>query len=182
MESSYVAWRNGGTRTMFGSFHGLPVHALAVHAAVVSVPLAALLAVLFAIPQTRAWSRIPLVVVAVGATISIYVAKESGEKLREVLGLGPGSSGPASKLIEEHQDAANLLFYFMLVFAVIAIAAFVLSRSNMTFEGPLMIVTCAVLVIGAGAVAYQTYKTGELGSKAVWNPTGGVDYGSSASP
>ena len=41
-------------------FHGLPVHALAVHAAVVFVPLAALLAILFVVPRTRAWAALPM--------------------------------------------------------------------------------------------------------------------------
>ena len=52
---------------MFHEIGGLPLHPLAVHAAVVSVPLAALLGILFAVPRTRAWSRIPFALVSIGA-------------------------------------------------------------------------------------------------------------------
>lgn len=160
---------------MFGQFHGLPVHALAVHAAVVSVPLAALMAVLFVVPRTRQWARWPLLLVSLGAAASVFVAKESGEHLREVLGLF-GNSNPAARLIARHEKAANVLFIMILVFAVLAIVAFVLSRNPTAFEGPIAIGVCVVLLVGAGAVAYQTYKTGELGAKAVWNPTGKANF------
>ncbi|HEY7042644.1 MAG TPA: DUF2231 domain-containing protein, partial [Nocardioidaceae bacterium] len=72
---------------MFDEVHGLPLHPLAVHAAVVSVPLAALLGILFAIPKTRAWSRWPLLLVSLGAVGAVYVAKQSGHELEHHLNL-----------------------------------------------------------------------------------------------
>jgi hypothetical protein len=163
---------------MFGQFHHLPVHALAVHAAVVMVPLAALLGVLFAVPLSRNWSRYPLLLVTIGAAGSVFVAKESGQHLDSVL--GSGVPPQVAEIIGEHRSAANRLFVFILIFTAVAIVAFVLSRNAAKFDGPLAIVVSAVLVIGAAVVAYQTYKTGELGSKAVWNPTGDVDYSQSS--
>jgi len=161
---------------MFDEFNDLPVHALAVHGAVVLVPLSALLAVLFAIPRTRRWAQWAFPLVTIGAAGAVFVAKQSGEKLEEVLALPDDS--PVRDVIEDHEEAGKLLFVMMLVFAVIAIVAFVLSRSGDLLDGPVGIVVSIVLVLSAGAVAYQTYKVGELGSKAVWNPTGDVDYSS----
>lgn len=161
---------------MFDQFHDLPVHPLAVHGAVVLVPLSALLAVLFAIPRTRRWAQWAFPLVTIAATGAVFVAKQSGEKLQEVLALPDDS--PVRDVIEDHEEAGTLLFAMMLVFAVIAIIAFVMSRSTSLLDGPLGIVVSIVLIVSAAAVAYQTYKVGELGSKAVWNPTGDVDYSS----
>ncbi|MEJ7706922.1 MAG: hypothetical protein WKF82_06310 [Nocardioidaceae bacterium] len=65
---------------MFDEINGLPVHPLAVHAAVVMVPLA-LLGVRFVVPPLRERSRVPLAIVAPLAAVSAFVAKQSGAKL-----------------------------------------------------------------------------------------------------
>ena len=44
---------------MFDKIGDLPLHPLVVHAAVIGIPLAALLALLFAFPKTREWARWP---------------------------------------------------------------------------------------------------------------------------
>ncbi|MBA2559851.1 MAG: hypothetical protein H0V07_08185 [Propionibacteriales bacterium] len=164
---------------MFSQINGLPVHALAVHAAVVLVPLAALLGVLFAVPRTRAWSRLPLPLVALGALGSVFVARQSGQSLKETLGLDRGGSKVAA-LVAEHQSRANLLMILVVIFAVIAVAAFVLSRDLAQFNGPIAMAVSALLVLGAIVVGFQTYRVGDIGSRAVWNPEGQVDYGSSS--
>lgn len=159
---------------MFDEINGLPTHALALHAAVVLVPLAAALGVLFAIPRTRTWSRVPLLVVAVGAVAAVYVAKVSGERFEEVLNL----EGPTKDLVELHADRADVLFYATIGYAVLAAAAFLLTRnarSDLTTT-----VLAIVLVLGAAGVAFQTYRVGDVGARAVWNPTGDLDYNSTA--
>ena len=163
---------------MFSQIHGLPLHPLAVHAAVVFVPLAAFLGILFVVPRTRAWSRIPLVLVSLGAVASVFVARLSGQNLKNSLGLDQGT-GPVQTLIEKHQHRAFWLLIFILIFAVIAVAAYVLSRDPAKFTGALAISVSSVLVVAAVVVAFQTYLVGDIGSRAVWNPTGQIDYGSS---
>lgn len=158
---------------MFNEINGLPTHALALHAAVVLVPLAAALGVLFAIPRTRLWSRVPLLVVSVGAVAAVYVAKESGERLEAVLNL----QGPAHDLIELHEERADVLFYAAIGYAVLAVAAFALTR-NGTRNDLAATVLAVLLVVGAAGVAFQTYRVGDVGARAVWNPTGDIDYGS----
>ena len=165
---------------MFNEINGLPVHPLVIHAAVVLVPLSALLGVLFVIPRTRAWARIPLLLVSLGAAASVYVSRESGEALRENLNLEDNSELPAASLIDVHEDRAYVLFIATLIFAAIAVAAFVLSRSATSYSGPLAAVVSVLLILGALGVAYQTYRVGEIGSKAVWNPTGDQDFSSTS--
>ncbi len=152
---------------MFDEIDGLPLHPLVVHAAVVLIPLAALLGVLFAVPRTRAWARLPLVLVALAAAGSTYLAKLSGESLEDVLELG----GETAALIEEHESRANVLLILVLVFAVVAGAAFVVTRTS-TANSPVVLTVAAALVIGAVAVGVQVYRVGDIGSRAVWNPTG----------
>jgi hypothetical protein len=151
---------------MFDTFNGIPMHPLAVHAAVVLVPLAALMGVLFAIPRTRAWSRLPLLLTSLAALVAVYVSKESGEPLEESLDL----QGNAHDLIEEHAELADQLFVLMIVFTVIAVVAFVVTRSA-NVSTLVTNVLATVLVLGSIGVAVQTYRVGDVGARAVWNPS-----------
>src|SRR6478609_8764782 len=139
-------------------FHDLPVHTLAVHGAVVLVPLSALLAILFVLPRTRAWAALPLPIVTVVALVNVYVARASGYNFRDELSAINPQIGD---LIADHQAKGNWLFYLMIVFTIIAIAAYVLYRQPDRFTGTLEYVTCGVLIVGAVVVAFQTYRVGE---------------------
>ena len=76
---------------MFDKIGNLPLHPLVIHAAVIGIPLAVLLAFLFAFPKTRAWARWPLAIVVVGATAVTFVARQSGLALETDLGIKPGN-------------------------------------------------------------------------------------------
>ncbi len=109
-----------------------------------------------------------------GAVAAVYVAKVSGERFEEVLNL----EGPTKDLVELHADRADVLFYATIGYAVLAAAAFLLTRnarSDLTTT-----VLAIVLVLGAAGVAFQTYRVGDVGARAVWNPTGDLDYNSTA--
>lgn len=170
-------------------FHNLPVHALAVHAAVVSVPLATLMAILFVIPRTRHWAALPMAIVGVVALACVYVARASGVHLLNYFAAELGSTWETSdlgKLIRAHEHQGNILFYMMIVFAVICVAAYLLwlhpswMPESLRFAGVVEYIACGVLIAGAVTVAFQTYRTGEAGAKVVWNPTGDIDYNVSA--
>src|SRR5262245_58538616 len=154
---------------MFSEINGLPVHPLVVHAAVVLVPLAALLGVLFAIPRTRAWSRLPLLLVSLAALVSVYVARQSGFKLQQALIREGSAGGVAGQLIGTHRMRASYLFYFMIGFAILAVVAYVVTRSAKANQ-TLVLVISVLLVIGSGLLAFQVYRVGEIGARAVWNP------------
>ena len=112
---------------MFDNLGNLPLHPLVVHAVVVGIPLAALLAFLFAFPKTRSWARWPLAITVVGATGATYVAKQSGLALEAALAIRPGN--PVGDLILQHSLLANQLFWIMIVFSVIGLLnVFLVSR------------------------------------------------------
>ena len=90
---------------MFDKIGDLPLHPLVVHAAVIGIPLAALLALLFAFPKTREWARWPLAITVVGATAVTFVARESGLALEAAMGIKPGN--PVGDLILQHSLLAN---------------------------------------------------------------------------
>jgi len=159
---------------MFTEIHGLPVHPLAVHGAVVLVPLAALMGVLFAIPRTRSWARLPLLLTSLAAVVAVFVARQSGFKIKDHL---LASDFPYKNLIAQHQSRAKVLFIIVIIYALVAIAAYVLTRSGEPSR-VVAITLSVVLVVGAGAIAFQTYRVGELGSKIVYNPDGNVDFSS----
>jgi hypothetical protein len=167
------------------TFNGLPTHALAVHAAVVLVPLAALLAVLFVIPRTRRWATLPMPLVTLAALISLYVARASGYNLKAyfVKVTGGGSNFDTSvlgKAIKTHEDRANTLFYLMIVFAIVVLAVWYLSRDATRFSGAIEIAACALLVVGSILVVIQVIRVGDAGARAVWNPDGSTHYGISS--
>jgi hypothetical protein len=179
--------------------NGLPLHPLMVHAVVVLVPLTALIAVLFLVPRFRRSLRWPMVVLALVSLVSTLVARQSGLNLKKVL-VPPQPAGsppnPLADAIDRHQHLANQLWYIVIVFTIIVlIAAYVLRPDDelgpfparlgdhddeegaTTLDTVIRAVVAALVVVGAVAVVVQTVRTGEQGSRAVWNPTGDQDYG-----
>ena len=161
---------------MFGSFDGLPIHALVVHAAVLLVPLAALLGILFLRPAWRMALRWPLVAAAAFATVTVFVARQSGEVLKEALG-DQLKDNTAGKIVERHQDLSDRLWLWLLVFlAASVVVALVLPRLTTPLAGgAAAIIVAALALVVIVLVAY----TGHQGSTAVWNPEGTVDYSGS---
>jgi hypothetical protein len=158
---------------MFGQFHGLPVHALVLHAVVLLAPLAAVLGVAFAVPRWRRTVRWPLLVVAAAAAGTAYVAKESGEVLKTALGdqlTGPGN--PTTALVERHERLGGRLVIALAVLLVLALIA-MLPRMTGGLLGWLL--AAGLVVIGVG-VLVLTFQTGEAGAQARWNPDGSFDY------
>lgn len=175
----------------------LPLHALAVHGTVVLVPLAALLGLLFAVPRLRRWSHLPLALVALVAAGSVWASVQSGEALQEAGGIGAaGLGGPVAELVNRHKELAEQLQWLVWAYGLVAVVAVVGYRRTATASSEIdgdpadrrtgggagrragLVVTglSALLVIGAVAVGVQTFRVGDVGSTAVWNPTGNVDY------
>ena len=164
---------------MFDEFRGLPVHALVVHAAVVFAPLAALLGAAFVMPALRARLRWPLLAVTLAALASVIVARLSGQELKESLNL---EGSPAAPLVDRHQDLAQQLLYLMVGFTVLVVFAVAVTgrpasgtRSAGLARGRTQLaqsVLALLIMITGVAVTVQTIRTGELGTRAVWNTTG----------
>jgi hypothetical protein len=163
--------------------NGLPLHALVLHATVVLIPLAGLLGVVFAIPRLRAWATVPLPLVAVAAAVSALVTAASGQNLKEAGGQGgAGLGGPVLELVEEHQELAQQLVVMTLIYAVLAVVAAVVAwrarrrAPDGRTGGALLTGLAVLLVLGAVVVGVQTFRVGDVGPQAVWNPTGATDY------
>jgi hypothetical protein len=161
---------------MFDKIGDLPLHPLVVHAAVIGVPLAALLALLFAFPKTREWARWPLAITVVGATAVTFVARQSGLALEAALGIKPGN--PVGDLIVQHSLLANQLFYIMIGLTVIGLLNVLLvsKRSSDGADGAakqsaILRIGLPILLVAAAVVALVwIVRVGDLGARAVWNP------------
>ncbi len=175
--------------------NGLPLHPLVVHAVVVLVPLAALIAVLFLVPRFRRSLRWPMVVLALVALASTFVARQSGLNLKNSVYIP--DEGPILDAVQRHQHLANQLWYLVIAFAIVVlIAAYVLrpddeigpfparrgdpdgEAGETTLDTVIRTVVAALVIVGAVAVTVQTVRAGEQGSRAVWNPTGDTDFDS----
>jgi hypothetical protein len=169
---------------VFDEIGDMPLHPLVTHAPVIGIPLSLLLALLFAIPRTRNWARWPLVLTVLGSTATVYVSRESGEALQLALNIQPGI--PVGDLIAKHSRLADQLFYIMIGYSVIAIvAAFLVGRRTVAASdagdavkatkprtGALGIVLLLLLLAAAVVATLWTVRVGDIGARAVWNPTG----------
>ena len=153
---------------MFDKIGDMPLHPLVVHAAVVGIPLATLLAILFAIPRTRNWARWPLALTAVGALAASLVSRASGEAFQEARNIRPGN--PVGDLIAVHSQLAGQLVIIMIIFAVVAVANVIVV--NRTRRGPVAAVFVLALLTVAIVALVWVVRVGDIGSRAVWNPAG----------
>ena len=150
---------------------GLPLHALIVHAAVVLIPLTALLAIAFAVlPRWRWLTRWPTAVASVGSVAIVFVATKSGEALEEDRQL--------ERLVRTHSERGELLANLTIVLAVVVLAAaFTLPGPSGLASGKGAVarrvayadkVLPVLVVVAAVVVLVQVFLTGDSGARAVW--------------
>lgn len=162
---------------MLEEFMGVPVHPLLVHAPVVFVPLLALLTAAYAlVPFVRPHTRLVLALLAVVAPISALLAKLSGDAFFD-RGLERGDITPGFvPVIENHQSFGNLTLYSTIGLGIVTLALvyFVGPRVAATVASGsansrvLSIVLGALSIVAAGVSLYLVIRTGDAGSKAVW--------------
>ena len=149
--------------------NGVPLHPLIVHAAVVFVPLAAIAAIAFVVPNWRWAARWPALLTVAAAAASVQLAAMTGDSLKEKVG--------GSKLIETHETYAGYLQTATWVLAAVMLVAF-WAMPHVTriaggtdrparvavLERPLTI----VLPVLAIAVLVLVVLTGDAGARSVW--------------
>ena len=143
---------------------GLPLHVLALHAAVVFGPLAAMVSLAYVGLRSwrdrLRWVTLVSVLVAVGA---IWLAHYSGVSFF-ASDRFDGFSGEALAKIEKHEDYANVLRLIASAYAVVTIVATWLHERT----GPIRILLGVLVAASAIATLVWTILTGDAGARAVW--------------
>ncbi|MET8906643.1 DUF2231 domain-containing protein [Micromonospora sp. NPDC004551] len=157
---------------MFREVNGLPGHVLVVHAAVVLVPLLALLSVAYGVlPRWRPRMGWAVAVLAVLTPIVTWVATESGEELEEVL-RSRGYPPEGLQKIHEHSEYGENLLWFTVGLAVAALLLLLvtsgLARTRNLPRWLPLVLTAVVVVLAVFALVY-VYLTGDSGAKMVWS-------------
>ena len=163
-----------GRIPMFDLINGIPVHPLVVHAIVVLVPLAVLGTLAIALRPSWRLAYGPLVVgAALLSTLLLPFATASGEELQKRVGAA-----------EDHAEMGDMLIWFVIPLLVLVTALWWLARrqsradddttvggSHTRIAGPsktLVSVVAGLAVAAALASAFQVYRVGDSGAKAVW--------------
>jgi hypothetical protein len=158
-------------------YSGLPAHPLFVHVPVVLIPVTLVAAIaLMARPDWLGRYGIALSIASVVAMSSVFLAMQAGGALESALHL----HGEAARLISEHSQAAHILAIVYTAFTALVILAFAALRisggrptglaiADRLLSPPAMLTTLRVLVVVLALVAgFFTFRTGDLGAKAVW--------------
>ena len=153
---------------------GLPAHPLVVHAAVVLLPLAAILTIVCAaMPRARRHYAPVALGLAVVATLAVGLAQGSGEELEEQV--------DETELVEEHTEHGELVLPWAIAVTVAAAAVAAVPlverrRPTMPARTVTAVVIAVSLVAGAGAT-WTVVDVGHSGAKATWDDVGDGDGG-----
>jgi hypothetical protein len=151
---------------------GLPLHPLVVHAAVVLIPLTAVLAIgLAVLPRWRWLLRWPTAAASLVCVALAFLATSSGRSLEH--------ARPAlARLVGQHAARGQLLANLTIVLALVVVAAafllpgpsaLVSGRGERLSRGSIADkVLPVLLVLAAVVVLVQVVLTGDSGARAVW--------------
>lgn len=157
---------------VFDQFLGVPTHPLAVHAPLVLIPIATVVAIVFVVRadwrRRVGWFAPAIVLVFVGM---LFVAKESGEAAEDadnVIGD-----------IDLHEDLAESTFTLAIIWFVLTLALAVwdrvgvervrsLSAGAATRQDRIGLVLSVVTAIAAVVTTIWLLRTGHAGSESRW--------------
>jgi cytochrome b involved in lipid metabolism len=142
--------------SIFDTIDGLPIHPLAVHVAVVFLPLSAMaLALLVFVPRWRK-TYLPLTLIGLTiATVFTFIARESGEALADRVGEP-----------QTHEELGGILFPAAVGLLAVGVAFYFLQKS----DKPKWIIqtTAGVAIAAVLSVSGLTYFVGHTGAQATW--------------
>ena len=158
---------------MFDTVFGLPVHILVIHVVVVLGPVAALIAVAYAVrPAWRGALKWWLVAAAVATGVTGMVAGGSGEDLERRVRALPGATAAQLAQVHDHAEAGGLAQGVCLAFMVVvlvAVFAVLPAQGSARWGGSAV---AAVAVVGVVLVSLATVTsvtmTGHSGARASW--------------
>jgi hypothetical protein len=139
---------------------GLPLHPLVVHSAVVLVPLVALsaLAMSYWPSFSRKYGK-PILILAVVAQLSLFVAKLSGKAFEERLG----------KDVERHSNFGEIAPFTFIPLLVLLFIRWRMDRSGATVgSARVRRMVSVFLALSAILALVYIYLTGHSGAESVW--------------
>ncbi len=150
------------------SLFGLPAHPLVVHAAVVMLPLAAVMTVCAAVwPRARKWWAPVALVMAIVATIAVGMAQQSGESLE--------SHVDRTELVRDHTSKGDTVLPWAIAVMVMAAAVTAIDpiskrypRAKLTGRAGHAALIVVTSVVAVGAI-YTVIDVGHSGAKATWS-------------
>jgi len=159
---------------VFDFIFGLPMHALVIHAVVVLVPLAALLAIAFAVlPLWRPVLRWPTAAGALFSGVVAWAAAESGQALLSRVSLARPRTDFA--LVQTHVDRGYMVRIVATVFMVLVLAAVYILKppgQDAPRRRPLEVLVSILVVLASAALLTTVVLAGHAGSAAVWSDVG----------
>jgi uncharacterized membrane protein len=158
-------------------YSGLPAHPLFVHVPVILIPTTIVAAIIFVFkPEWLSRYGIALALVSIVAMSSVFLTMQAGAALRGELNL----QGQAATLISEHSQAAHILAIVYVLFTAVLIVTFAAQRisggmptglgivDDLLSSRSMLTALRVVLVLVSIGAGYMTFRTGDLGAKAVW--------------
>lgn len=154
---------------MLESIGELPSHPLFVHAPVAFMPLLAIFALVLVVrPAWRQKVGLALPVISAGLALATYLAKESGEELKDLLGdFAPNT--------DKHESLANTALVLILLLLLVSVVMVIADR-RLRSGGPAWLSQAAMALVGlsavfAGLATIWMFRAGHEGARLVWKGT-----------
>jgi hypothetical protein len=145
---------------LFGSVAGLPLHPLVIHASIVLIPLVAISALVMSyLPSfSRRYGKLVLVI-ALFAQLSLFLAKVTGEAFEEIL----------DKDMENHAELGEIAPFITVPMVALIYLRWRLDRSGATV-GSVWIrrLTSLALILASLASIAVIVLVGHSGAESVW--------------
>jgi hypothetical protein len=144
----------------FGMLAGLPLHPLLVHSAVVLVPLVAIGALVMSyLPSFSRRHGKLILIVALFAQVSVFLAKLSGEAFSEIL----------NKQVEKHAELGEIAPLVTLPMVVLIYLRWRMDRAGSSIgNAAVRRLTSVALVIASLASLVMIFLVGHSGASSVW--------------
>ncbi len=145
---------------LFGSVAGLPLHPLVIHASVVLIPLVAIGALVMSyLPSfSRRYGKL-ILVIALFAQLSLFLAKVTGEAFEEILDKDMGN----------HAELGEIAPFITLPMVALIYLRWRLDRSGATVGSVwLRRLTSLALIVASLASITVIVLVGHSGAESVW--------------
>jgi len=159
---------------------GIPTHPLLIHAAVVFVPLLAVLAIAYAfVPFVRPHVRWVVGLLALATPVTALLAKLSGDAFFARLNSRNAVTPDFLPKLEDHRNFGTMTLYAAIALAVVTlalvfrvaprVAATTAAGGAGAGSSRVASMVLGLLVLVAAAVSlYYVIRTGDSGGRAVW--------------